>query len=275
MHRHFVRINCIGGVPSIGWWRLASSLTSEMQRAVNERFTPNDVIKLSTSYDFCATLKKTTKRRNWRRSWRLSAWCSKMDDVCQVRFNQNNISYLRFVRISGCASLFALRFYFPSKNLKISDLKISNLSRNSQKPFLENMWWGVPPFPLADISLNPKFRSRNDPFLIGRGLAVARPDWSTNGYGQLYWGKNGKNPGVNSQNSNSFPPKTGRSQCIQGKKTMKYSVDFSTLASSRKSGTTAWDATLRDGRLRCFCFFPQKNMSLLPDTRKSEGNQNG
>jgi hypothetical protein len=32
-----------------------------MQRAVSERFTLNDVIKLSTSYDFCATLKKTTQ----------------------------------------------------------------------------------------------------------------------------------------------------------------------------------------------------------------------
>jgi hypothetical protein len=36
-----------------------------MQRAVNERFTPNDVIKLSTSYVFCATFDKMTGRRLW------------------------------------------------------------------------------------------------------------------------------------------------------------------------------------------------------------------
>jgi hypothetical protein len=38
----------------------------------------------------------------------------------------------------------------------------------------------------------------------------------------------------------TVPPKTGRGQCIHGKKTMKYSADFSTLTKDLKNEMTGY-----------------------------------
>jgi hypothetical protein len=120
------------------------------------------------------------------------------------------------------------------KNLVVNFILV--FSSRPNKKFVEDLY----PF------LNPKFRSRRDPFLIGRGLAVARPDWSTNGDEKLFVKKRGESkvriqtvpPKTGRQQciqgnclkqNKTNPNKTGRRQCIQGKKTIKYSADFSTL----------------------------------------------
>jgi hypothetical protein len=70
--------------------------------------------------------------------------------------------------------------------------------------------------------LNPKFRSRRDPFLIGRGLGIGAAFAN-------FLEKKIQNYGESKVRIQTVPPKTGRGHCIQSKKTMKYSVDFSTL----------------------------------------------
>jgi hypothetical protein len=64
--------------------------------------------------------------------------------------------------------------------------------------------------------------SPGDTFLIGRGLGIGVAFAN-------FFGKKVQNSRGVKSHIQTVPPKTGRGQCLQGKKTMKYSADFSTL----------------------------------------------
>jgi hypothetical protein len=66
--------------------------------------------------------------------------------------------------------------------------------------------------------LNPKFTSPGDVFLIGRGLAVARPDWSTNGEENFLGGKWQNSRGSQKSEFKQFPPKQVADSALREKR---------------------------------------------------------
>ena len=75
--------------------------------------------------------------------------------------------------------------------------------------------------------------SRRDTFLIGRGLGIGVA-FAAFPIKEI---QNSQGVKVRIQ---TVPPKTGRGQCIHGKKTIKYSADFSTLTKDLKNEMTGY-----------------------------------